>query len=586
LSSFLKGICVPHPARALNRPAPLYRQRKLIFTSNKKDYDGNCFQTDSPAQAATPNRRPPLRATTRPSSPRLQLSLASLFLLILPAAGAKQPPAPHSQWVYPGPGGALIYRHFKTGDRIVDFSYAGYMGGGVTIPSLPVKKTVNPSGGDDTAAIQKALDEVSALPLTSGIRGAVLLAPGHFHCSQTLTIAASGVVLRGSGTNDAGTEIEMTGEPHLAFSITGKSNIVPVGASTPVADTYIPAGAMSFTVRDASTLKAGDTIQIVRPVTPAWLRFMGMDALSRNGKKETWVSGELKAERRIVAVKGNQIQLDVPLTDSYDAKYLGEGGTTVVKVEHAGQIEQAGIEDLRLVAPAQKITLSQKQFTGLRMKDAVDSWVRNIRMADTTEAVGIGEDTRRITVDNVNVTQSIPIQGAAKPADFAAGGSQILFNRVSGSGDNVFYFATGPRQQGPNVVLNCTFHGDGHIQPHQRWATGLLIDGCQVPEGGIDLMNRGEMGSGHGWAIGWGVVWNSTAKSFLIQMPPGAANWSIGNRGEQILGAMPTYPHVANPPMLPQGIIESQGKPVAPSSLYLKQLSDRLGPQAVKNIGY
>ena len=49
---------------------------------------------------------------------------------------------------------------------------------------------------------------------------------------------------------------------------------------------------------------------------------------------------------------------------------------------------------------------------------------------------------------------------------------------------------------------------------------------------------------------------------------------------------MPTYPRVANAPLLPQGIIESQGTPVSPSSLYLKQLSDRLGPQALKNIGY
>jgi hypothetical protein len=37
---------------------------------------------------------------------------------------------------------------------------------------------------------------------------------------------------------------------------------------------------------------------------------------------------------------------------------------------------------------------------------------------------------------------------------------------------------------------------------------------------------------------------------------------------------------------LPSGIIESQGKPVGPQSLYLSQLSERLGPDALKNIGY
>jgi hypothetical protein len=69
-------------------------------------------------------------------------------------------------------------------------------------------------------------------------------------------------------------------------------------------------------------------------------------------------------------------------------------------------------------------------------------------------------------------------------------------------------------------------------------------------------------------------------------MPPGSANWAIGNRGEQLLGKMQTYDPGPELPLLPQGIIESQGVPVTPASLYLEQLRERLGPQALKNIGY
>ena len=58
------------------------------------------------------------------------------------------------------------------------------MGGGVALPTLPVKKEVAPSGGDDTAAIQAAIGEISALPLVNGFRGVVLLKPGKFHCSR------------------------------------------------------------------------------------------------------------------------------------------------------------------------------------------------------------------------------------------------------------------------------------------------------------------------------------------------------------------------------------------------------------------
>lgn len=500
--------------------------------------------------------------------------------------GAQQSAVPQSQWVHLDRSGKLVYQRLKAGDRILDFSFAGYMGGGIALPQFPVRETVKPSGGDDTAAIQAAIDRVAGLTLVNGIRGAVLLAAGHFHCGATLRITSSGVVLRGSGSGDNGTVIEMTGDPHLAFSIAGESRITPVGAAVAVTDSYVPTGAMMLSVRDASGFKAGDRVQIVHPVTPEWVRLMGMDALVRNGKKETWVSGDLKTERTVVAVEGSKLRFDVPLADDYDAKFLGPQGTTVTKVEDTGEIEQVGLEDFRLVAPARAATLNDKHFNGLQMSGAKDSWVRDLRILDTTEAIGIGKTSRRVTVEKIDVLQTIPITGAAKPADFSANGTQILIDRCSATGDNVFYIAVGPGEQGPNVVLNCIFHGNGHVQPHQRWSTGLLVDGCQVPEGGIDLMNRGEMGSGHGWTMGWGVAWNNVAKSYIIQMPPGSANWSIGNRGEQALGKMPTFDPGPVLPPLPQGIIESQGTPVTPVSLYLAQLRERLGKQAVKNIGY
>jgi hypothetical protein len=504
---------------------------------------------------------------------------------MLAAPVIAEPPATvHSQWVYPGPSGKLVYRQLPAGDRIIDFSYAGYGGGGVALPNFPVKKTVAPSGQDDTAAIQSAIDEVSNLPLLHGVRGAVLLASGHFHCSSTLKLSADGIVLRGSGSGEAGTIIEMTGDPHMAISVAGEGIVQSIGTPAQVSDPYVPSGSLSLSVRDASDFKPGDRVQITRPITPEWLHLMGMDTLVRNGKKQTWVSGEFKTERTIVAITGKKLTFDVPLTDSYDAKYLAPTGATVIKVEHTGLIAEIGVENLRLIAPARKITLSDKPFNGLLINSTLDGWVRNLRIIDTTEAIAIGKDARRITVERVDVTQSIPIQGAAKPADFSANGTQILFDRCTATGDDVFYIAVGPGMQGPNVVLNCIFHGNGHVQPHQRWSTGILIDSSQVPEGGIDLMNRGAMGSGHGWTMGWGVAWNNIAKSYLIQMPPGSANWAIGNRGEQALGKTPTFDPGPGLPILPQGIIDSQDNPVAPASLYLEQLRERLGTQALKNI--
>jgi hypothetical protein len=169
------------------------------------------------------------------------------------------------QWVVVNEKGNLEYKTTPKGDRIVDFSHAGYMGGGVALPTLPVKKEVTSSGGDDTATIQAAIDEVSALPLEKGFRGAVLLKPGTFHCSKAITIEKDGVVLRGSGSGKQGTLIEMTGDPHTALLIEGPEVSFPKVTPTntfQIADTYVPAGTLSPSVKNSKGLAAGDHIRI------------------------------------------------------------------------------------------------------------------------------------------------------------------------------------------------------------------------------------------------------------------------------------------------------------------------------------
>jgi hypothetical protein len=66
------------------------------------------------------------------------------------------------------------------------------------------------------------------------------------------------------------------------------------------------------------------------------------------------------------------------------------------------------------------------------------------------------------------------------------------------------------------------------------------------------------------------------------QKSPGAANWVIGCKGEPRKAAIPFQ----SSPFLPEGIYDAHNTPVDPSSLYLAQLSERLGKQAVTNTGY
>jgi hypothetical protein len=103
-----------------------------------------------------------------------------------------------------GSGPELHYTKTVKGDRICDFSYAGYRGGGVALPEVPEKVKVAHTTGDCSDTIQAAIDKVSDMPLQNGFRGAVLLASGTYKCSKTLTLHTSGVVLRGAGSGRDG----------------------------------------------------------------------------------------------------------------------------------------------------------------------------------------------------------------------------------------------------------------------------------------------------------------------------------------------------------------------------------------------
>src|SRR5208283_2624071 len=130
--------------------------------------------------------------------------------------------------------------------------------------------------------------------------------------------------------------IKLVGTPHNGITVAGKvGGVEPVNAAkTTITDAYVPAGSASFTVADANGFAAGDTITIRKTVTAEWIKFMGMDDLVRDGKKQTWlaVGRVLSTERQVKAVAGTRITLDVSVSDAYDARFAGPQGTAVVKM--------------------------------------------------------------------------------------------------------------------------------------------------------------------------------------------------------------------------------------------------------------
>jgi hypothetical protein len=473
---------------------------------------------------------------------------------------------PKSSWVYADGSGNLQYKPLDAnGDRIMDFSFAGYMGGGVAIPTVPVKQMVAPSGKDDTAAIQAAIDAVSKLPLQNGQRGAVLLAPGAYTLAGSIAISSSGVVLRGSGSGSGGTVITSTYGTDWLVRVRGSGSAAPGANPAEITDAYVPSGATSFHVGDATKIAVGDDVLVQRPVTAPWIAFMGMTSLP-------WLTAGtvIASERAVTAIAGNAVTVDIPLSDSLDAKYVAPPGGSIVKFTFPGRITQVGIEDIRFESPPRDAT---HQYTLVRVDAIADGWIRRVAAHNFTNGFWLGAGVKRVTVEDVAVTHdATAFFTTAAPFDFTTFSEQTLVQRCSSTGGNkIWYYATQASVPGPNALLKFTGTGmSSHVTAHQRWSTGLLVDSSSV-QGGVLMVNNGSLGGGEGWSMGWGVVWNATS-DVSVQAPPGAMNWSIGGTG-------------AAPGPSDNGTYESLDSPVAPGSLYLAQLCARLGPAAVAAIG-
>ena len=491
----------------------------------------------------------------------------------------------HSKWVHLDAQQKLRYATDPRGNRIMDFSHAGYGGGGVALPVVPAVRRVSAAAGDNTTQIQAALDEVSRRPIgADGFRGAVLLQPGTYEVSGTLRIAASGVVLRGSGSGDTGTTIRVSGPPHRFLDLTGTGTWQPDGAPAAIVDAYVPSGTSDIRVDGAARFKPGDRVLIRRPVTDAWIRFMNMDKLSRDGKPQVWIAAgtTIDADRTIASIAGDRVTLDVPLSDSIDASHSSPPGGKLSKYSWPGRISNVGLEGVRILAPPQGDSLSDPKFQFFTMDAVVDAWVKDVYYRDCVDCSSVSRGAKRVTIEDVTVQHTGGVSGAPYPTDWSLNGTQILAHRFrSLNARNVYTVIAQGSVTGPIVALNYESTQQKGVEPHQRWATGMLFDNINV-DGDMSLMNRGYYGSGHGWTVGWAVAWNTVADRYIVQRPQGTMNWSIGGSGTIHDQPRPGR----SSPNEPRGTFESHGTRVSPSSLYLAQLCTRLGPQALANIGY
>jgi hypothetical protein len=484
--------------------------------------------------------------------------------------------------------GRLVYGTDSALNRIPDFSTAGYEEGEAAIPDVPVKMRVDaPADQDATELIQNAIEAISKLPVDArGIRGAVLLGPGTFRIAGTIRLDVSGVVLRGSGTDENGTLLVAEGLPRTLLFIGGTGEWKEVRSRRPIVDEFVPLGAQTVTV-DAPDgfFSVGDRVIVQWNMTDAFIHNLGMDRIpARRDEREVrqWqTSMALRFDRSIISMKktekGFLLRLNAPLTQPM-AK---DENPVVWKYEFPGRVSQVGVENLRSDGAAFKKAPNYNNPSIPHVADgsffdsifsefeAVENaWMRNVRLQSYNNLVFVDQHGRAITVEDVEGEHiDTPLkEGKAAPFAFDVDGQQVLMERCNLTGRLNHVWTTQARVAGPNVFRDSWAKGsDLDAGPHHRWATGTLYEQLTL-KGRFDNYNQWNLGTGHGWAGAFNLLWNSTVDELQVESPPGAYNWVIASRGREItpqLGANGAY-------------YESAGQFELPASLYEEQLKERL----------
>jgi hypothetical protein len=515
--------------------------------------------------------------------------------------------APTASRVYPGVDNKLVYVPDEQGNTIIDSSHAGYSGGGVAIPTIPVRETVWPVAGDNTENIQMAINKVAARsPDAGGFRGAVLLKSGYYRMATPIKIETSGVVLRGEGMGDTGTILIGTGTGRTGGAGGpggggggNQGTLVMIGGASGVAlkeetkqtvtEDYVPVGARKFKVASAGSFRPGDTVIVRRIGNQAWIDAVGMNGPDNASR---WRPFNVEWDRTVLDVQGDVITVDAPITCAIEKRW---GGGEVLKYEEGGRIEKVGVENLRAMSEfdptkrtreygnmdrpnyvAEEYYNDENHYRNFVIFDNMkNGFVRNATALHFVYSmVGTSRGAKWVTVQDCVSRAPVSQRAGARRFTFALRGQLALVQRCL-SDEGRHSFMSGQPTSSANVFLDCKATTPfSSSEPHEQWATGNLYDNIQAP-----LTARFWKNINIGWAGANTVFWNCEG-SFLVQKPPTAQNFSFGHLGVNAV----VFNIPLQDPTKENGHIESLDRHVMPRSLYLTQLRERLGDAAVRQI--
>lgn len=467
---------------------------------------------------------------------------------------------------------------------LADFSYAGYHAGDRDIPDVKAEVfDVTRYGAvpDDEKSDRAAIIEAIAAAEKNG-SGIVHFPKGRFLVNeesdphnQPIFIKSSHIVLRGAGSGAGGTELFMARHMDPAnpkqlwtspfmFQFVGKGKTGKQEAVTADARRQTH----GVTVAEASAFEAGQWVVLtlennspevvaaaVAPykVDPAW------SSLVEKGVR-------IQEFHRIESVQGGRVVFKTPLNSNIK---VAEGWN----LQRIAPLQEVGVEDIAFTGNWQDEFVHHQDaihnggWSMLAFTNCANGWVRRCRFTNTNRVLAVNRSAA-ITVED------LVLEGKrGHNAVTLEGSSHCLVQRVQ---DRASHWhaggVTGPSSG--NVFLDCAYPADTCYESHAAQPRWNLFDNI----------------SG-GWMYGrWGgaafnqpnhlhglVFWNYRN---IGAGEPGKFHFM---RPDDIYGRI-IMPYVIGFHGNPQewvteeiAVLESNGRPVKPESLYRAQLELRLG---------
>jgi hypothetical protein len=331
-------------------------------------------------------------------------------------------------------------------DRIPDYSFGGYRGGANPLPIVPVVASVKHFGAvgdgktDDSRAFQSALQSVQ--------QGAILVPRGRYRISRPVILSKPGIVLRGehrdetvvlAGHVPGDCSQRNQGPPNCApyggaamFQIAGQVS----GRRLATVVRSARRGERALRLSSARSIRAGQFIRLRmrNPSDNSLGCHLYLNAGCLNAERRKWYGGRIVDWAvEVETVEGETIILARPLRLDVRTQWEPE----IWSFDPA--VQESGIESLTIQfsGDAYGGHNDEQGHYGILIKDAYNSWVRDVTIVDADRGIEVsgGYNTIRNVYLRARARKFIRTAGVDATGHFglSAGGPRAQDNLFTDS---------------------------------------------------------------------------------------------------------------------------------------------------------